>query len=321
MTTPTSLKIAATNKTLLKLDGSMSTPLEALGADLNHPLWTAKVIKEQPELIEKVHYEYFKAGANITITASYQGALQGFLDNGYTKEEALQAIGDTVRLAIKARDKIYAEETKAPSRWIAGSVGPYGAYLANGAEYRGDYNLSEADYIAFHEARIKTLLAAGADCLALETMPNFEEIKALVHYTSTLPHCLVYVSCTLQDNTHISDGTPLTEVQSLLEAAPHVLAYGINCIKPAIVTDALNTLAPKATKPLVVYPNGGATYDPVTKTWDHKTTLHHQFEENLANWLKAGACWIGACCGSTANDIQSLTELLAKQDVKPNQQP
>lgn len=312
MPNTTSLQTAVANKTLLKLDGSMSTPLEALGADLNHPLWTAKVIKEKPELIEKVHYDYFKAGANITITASYQGALQGFLDNGYTEADAIKAISDTVRLAAKAREKVQSEGVTEPL-WIAGSVGPYGAYLANGAEYRGDYNLPEADYVKFHEARIKTLLGAGADVLALETMPNFDEIKALANYTATLPNCAVYVSCTLQDEAHISDGTPFTDVQAFLETAPHVLAYGINCVKPDLVTGALQNLAPKATKPLVVYPNGGATYDPITKTWDHKTTLRHHFEANLTDWLNAGARWIGACCGSTAKDIQDLTELLAKQ--------
>ena len=122
MPNPTSLQTAVANKTLLKLDGSMSTPLEALGADLNHPLWTAKVIKEKPELIEKVHYDYFKAGANITITASYQGALQGFLDNGYTEADAIKAISDTVRLAAKAREKVQSEGVTEPL-WIAGSVG------------------------------------------------------------------------------------------------------------------------------------------------------------------------------------------------------
>jgi homocysteine S-methyltransferase len=152
------------------LDGAMATELEARGCNLADSLWSAKVLVENPELIREVHLDYYRAGAQVAITASYQatpaGAARGL-------DEASRVIGKSVELARKAREAYLAENPHAGTLLVAGSVGPYGAYLADGSEYRGDYVRSAEEFTAFHRPRVEALLDAGADLLACETLPSF----------------------------------------------------------------------------------------------------------------------------------------------------
>ena len=88
------------NNKIMIIDGSMSTPLERMGADLNDELWTAKVLREQPELIKKVHKDYLKAGADCGITASYQATIPGLMAKGMTEAEAEDLIAESVRVFL-----------------------------------------------------------------------------------------------------------------------------------------------------------------------------------------------------------------------------
>ena len=172
-------RLLAEHPTLI-LDGALATELEARGCDLTDPLWSAKVLIENPELIYQVHLDYFNAGAHCAITASYQATPQGFLRRGLDQEQSLALIAKSVQLAQRARRDYLAAHPQAAPLLIAGSVGPYGAYLADGSEYRGDYRLAQDDMIAFHRPRLAALAAAGVDLLACETLPSFAELQALL---------------------------------------------------------------------------------------------------------------------------------------------
>lgn len=161
------------------LDGAMATELEARGCDLADSLWSAKVLLENPQLIRDVHLDYFRAGAQVAITASYQATPAGFAARGLDEAQSRALIGKSVELARKAREAYLAENPQAGTLLVAGSVGPYGAFLADGSEYRGDYQRSAAEFQAFHRPRVEALLDAGADLLACETLPSFAEIQAL----------------------------------------------------------------------------------------------------------------------------------------------
>ena len=156
----------------LTVDGALATELEAHGCNLEDPLWSAKVLLEQPQLVKRVHQDYFRAGANVAITASYQATPLGFAQRGIAEEAALERVALSVRLADEARREHLAENPDAGPLLIAGSVGPYGAYLADGSEYRGDYILSRNEFLEFHRPRIAALVAAGADFLVCETLPS-----------------------------------------------------------------------------------------------------------------------------------------------------
>ncbi|WP_372773977.1 homocysteine S-methyltransferase [Pantoea sp. WEP] len=296
---------ALTHTDTLILDGALATELEARGCNLADTLWSAKVLMENPELIYQVHYDYFAAGANVAITASYQATPLGFAARGLDSGQASALIRQSVTLAQRARDDYRAASGSEAPLLVAGSVGPYGAYLANGAEYRGDYALPAAEMKDFHRPRVAALLEAGVDLLACETLPSFGEIQALISLLAEFPHSSAWFSFTLRDAQHLSDGTPLSKVAEVLNAAPQVVAVGLNCVALESVTPALQTLQTLTDKPLLVYPNSGEQYDAVSKSWHSAPsgcTLHDKFPE----WQQAGARLIGGCCRTTPQDIAAI---------------
>ncbi|QJT78915.1 homocysteine S-methyltransferase [Kosakonia sp. MUSA4] len=290
------------------LDGALATELEARGCSLADNLWSAKVLMENPQRIRDVHLDYFRAGAQIAITASYQATPAGFAARGLTEAQSKALIEQSMKLAKEASDIYRAENPNAGPLLVAGSVGPYGAYLADGSEYRGDYVRSHEAFQAFHRPRIDALLNAGADLLACETLPSFAEIKALADLLAEYPHAQAWFSFTLRDDKHLSDGTPLVEVVNALSACPQIVALGINCIALSKTTAALKHLHSLSALPLVVYPNSGETYDAVTKAWHAHGDTCGSLAAHLPQWLEAGARLIGGCCRTTPQDIAALSE-------------
>lgn len=307
------IKTLLEQKKHIVIDGALASELQRRGCDLNDSLWSAKVLIEQPELIQQVHYDYFVAGADCAITASYQATPMGFAPKGIELEESIKLIKTSVKLAQQAKMQYLNDIKQDKALLIAGSVGPYGAYLANGSEYTGDYQLSESEFIAFHKDRVAALIDAGVDILACETMPSFLEIKALAKLIQQFPMVNCWFSLTLKDQKHISDGTPLTEVIEYLNSIEQIVSVGINCIALEKVTPALKVLSKLTSKPLIVYPNSGEQYDPTTKQW-HKNHDHNcTFANQLDVWINLGAKLIGGCCQTTPDDIVEIHQLLNKK--------
>ena len=294
-------------------DGALATELEARGCNLKDPLWSAKVLLEEPGLIRDVHRDYFAAGASIATTASYQATPQGFAARGIGGKEALDLVALSVRLADEARREYLAEAPDAGPLLVAGSVGPYGAYLADGSEYRGDYALTPGEFTDFHAPRVAALVQAGVDILACETLPSFAEAEALLALTGEYG-VETWFSFSLRDGAHISDGTPLAGVASLLDEQPHVAAVGINCVPLHLVTPALSALRLDTDKPLLAYPNSGEAYDPGTKTWGSGGGEGEPGPADLAQgtpaWRKQGARIIGGCCRTTPGDIAAIANAM-----------
>ena len=292
------------------LDGAMSTPLERLGADTNNDLWTAKALIDNEELVYEVHKMYFEAGADLIITDTYQANVQAFEKVGYSEKEARNLIKKAVKIAQKARDDY--ENRTGKHNYIAGTIGPYGAYLANGSEYRGDYELSVEEYQQFHLPRIEELVNAGVDILAIETQPKLDEVLAILELLKEkYPQQKVYVSYTLSDDDTISDGTPLPRAIHALEDYSQVIAVGINCVKLELVEPALKNMKEITDKHLIVYPNSSAVYDPKSKTWSQpKTSV--TFEELIPNWYEAGARIIGGCCTTGPKEIKAVADFIKR---------
>lgn len=292
------------------IDGALATHLETLGADLNDPLWSCKTLLEQPSLIRDVHLAYFKAGAGIAITASYQASIRGLAEQrGMSEVHARSLIAKSVELAKSARDEVVAAQPERAHRMlVAGSVGPYGAYLADGSEYRGDYVVSKVDLKAFHRPRIEALMDAGADLLALETMPNLVEVQALIELLrDEFPGACAWLSCTLRDGSRISDGTPLSAVARLVEGVDQIIAVGINCVPRELVTPALVALSKATGKPLLCYPNSGETWDAETHTWGGiRDAEGRDWCDLVREWNASGARLIGGCCRTGPSDISTI---------------
>lgn len=289
---------------VILIDGSMSLGLEEQGLDLNDKLWTAKALLNEPEKIVKVHQNYYDAGANIAITSSYQATVTGFERLGYSTEASRGLIKQTVRLAKQAQ----ANSQGTQEKWVAASVGPYGAYLADGSEYRGNYGLSQTELEDFHRERLELLLDAEPDLLAIETIPDLTEIQALIALLAQHPSASAWVTVTLKDAQHLCDGTDLRVFQLLAESSDQIIAYGVNCVQPDLVLPTLDYLKEIATKPLVAYPNSGAVYDPTTKVWTHDHAVDEVFSTKALKWHDSGCKWIGGCCCTSSKEIKLLKE-------------
>ena len=296
----------------LVIDGALATELESRGYNLKDELWSAKILLEQPEAIKQLHYDYFKAGADCVITASYQATIEGFMKRGLDKEQAVDLIKKSVQLAIEVRDEFWNDEANRVGRskpFVAASVGPYGAYLADGSEYRGNYGLTEEQLIEFHRPRMKALIEAGADMLACETIPSPIEARALVKLLGEFKGVSAWISFSCRDEAHVCDGETLEECIRQVESSPQVAALGVNCTSPKFIP-ALILEAKKATdKPILVYPNSGESYNAEKKDWD-SNPVFESFGEEAKEWYNAGARMIGGCCRTSPQDIQTIANWL-----------
>ena len=298
----------AENKTRI-IDGGLATELEARGHNLNHELWSATVIQDQPDDLRSVHLDYFLAGADVAITASYQASTPGLEKHlRVTTEEAKTLVRRTVQAAHYAREEAYVKGIdRGRKLLIAGSVGPFGAYLADGSEYRGDYTRSEEEFKSFHRPRIQALIEGGVDILALETMPSYAEMEALLSLLEwEFPDAIAWLSCTIKDARHLSDGTDWGTLLNLVNPRrDQIVAFGINCVPIAIVTSTLGHIRFHTSMPLVCYPNSGETWEPTKKVWcDDATTT--SLPEQFSQWKQAGAQLIGGCCRTGPGFVRTL---------------
>ena len=288
----------------LILDGAMSTALEKQGVNTNNDLWTAVALENDLDKVYKVHMNYFKSGAQMTITNTYQANVQAFKKHGYSDEHTKKLITDAVQIAKKARDDYQTQTGK--HNWVAASVGPYGAYLSDGDEFRGDYSLTPKEYLAFHLPRLKILLENKPDCLAIETQPKLDEVIAILdwlkEYANQIP---VYVTFTLHDTTKISDGTPLKKVMQKLNEYEQVFAVGANCFKPFLATTAIDRMRMFTQKTIIVYPNLGGVYDEFERNWI-PFNADLDFTKLSKEWYKHGAHIIGGCCSTGTKQIQQI---------------
>jgi homocysteine S-methyltransferase len=287
--------LALHSESVLISDGGLATELEARGQDLSDPLWSARLLADAPREIVAVHAAYFRAGATIATTASYQASFEGFAAHGIDRHEATGLLRRSVELATAARDEAGAGDLR-----VAASVGPYGAALADGSEYRGRYGLSVAALTRWHRPRLEILADAGADVLALETLPDVDEAEALVDLVRSVgvPAWLSYTI----DGTRTRAGQPLADAFAVAAGVPEIVAIGVNCCAPDDVLPAIR-MATNIGKPIIVYPNSGERWDDQRRAW----TGPARFSGELARqWVAAGARIVGGCCRVRPADIADV---------------
>lgn len=290
------------------LDGALATELERRGVDLNDPLWSAKCLIEQPATIRAVHSDYFRAGADLATSATYQATFEGFKRRGIAARAAAQLMRDAVTLAAEARDEFWAAPANRASRprpLVAASIGPYGAMLADGSEYRGHYGITDRALRDFHRPRLQVLAESGADLLACETLPGLREALILAQLLEDHPTICAWLSFSCRDGNRSCEGDDIGECAAALDSSDRVAAIGINCTPPQHVSSLLRRMRERSAKPLIAYPNSGENYDAGTKTWrGHPEIL--PFAGYCRSWLEAGARIIGGCCRTTPQDIANI---------------
>lgn len=308
------LQIMIEQQGFLLLDGGLATELERYDFDLNHPLWSARLLSSHPAAIQDVHASYLNAGANVIISASYQASLPGFAAQGIPESSAAQLLEKSVYLACAARDEYWAAATPSEKLkpLVAASIGPYGAYLANGAEYHGNYDVSKNVLRDFHQARWEILATAGPDLLACETIPSFSEAVVLRKILEAYPTASAWISFSCRDEKHIADGTPIRKCVEMLKDCEQIAAVGINCTSPAFIPGLITEIAAAAPeKPIVVYPNSGEQYDAASHCWTG-TASATDFSHAALQWHREGARLIGGCCRTTPAHIRQIRASLSQ---------
>ena len=296
----------------LVVDGGLASELERAGFDLDDSLWSAKLLLDAPEAIADVHREYLEAGADCIISASYQATIEGFMARGSTESIAEDTIRRAVGLALEARGEFWADAAHRQDRLkplVAASVGPYGAYLANGAEFTGDYDLDESGLVEFHRRRWEVLCSTDADLLACETIPSADEARALARLLTETPDRHAWFSFSCRDGEHIRDGTPITECVRELSSIDQVVAVGVNCTAPAHITSLVEVIGDIIGTPVVVYPNSGEIWDADRKQWSGPADPI-AFALAGRGWYGSGARLLGGCCRTRPGDIRRLREVL-----------
>ena len=292
------------------VDGGLATRLEAMGFDIDTKLWSAALLASAPRAIVDAHRAYLDAGADVIISASYQASRLGFGKLGHGDDEADGFILGSVELAKQARDEyLDAHPSVNIMPLVAASVGPYGAALHDGSEYTGSYDISDHELGSFHAARLRVLDDAGADLLAVETVPNFREAQVLCDLLddASTP---AWVSFACRDARHISDGTQLWAAAGLFADHPNVFAVGINCTPPQFILPLIGearSACPE--KELVVYPNSGETYHAEDNSWSG-TACDMDGDFDVRKWHAAGARLIGGCCRTGPEDVRHIREKL-----------
>ena len=300
------------NQTAIILAGGLATTLEDRGFDLDDDLWSARVLLEDPDAITKVHHDFLTAGADCITTATYQASIPGFKKRGLDFEQARAQLENAVDLAVNARDEFWSRPDNRSGRvepLVAACVGPYGAFLADGSEYTGNYDIGDEELADFHRERWNILAGSRADLLGCETLPCLREAAVLLELLDQTPDRWAWFSFSCRDGQHLCDSTPFIEAVKLCAAHKRVAAIGVNCTAPEFITPLMSHARDITDLPLVAYPNSGEIFDPAGKTWRSGNQGQSLCEATL-EWLSLGVNVIGGCCRVGPDTIAELRRTL-----------
>lgn len=294
------------------LDGGLATELERRGADLRDPLWSAKLLLDDPGLIRQVHEDYFRAGADVGTSASYQASFAGFAKRGLDAQRAADLMRLSVRLVQEARDHFWDDPVHRGNRCrplVAASIGCYGATLHDGSEYRGNYGLSVQQLMDWHRPRLEVLAESGADLLACETIPSLTESEAIVRLLEEFPEISAWISFSCRDDRDICEGAPLREALQVAETPANVVAVGVNCTPPFYIDGLLTSIQGATPLPVVIYPNSGDRWNAAEGRWERDAACF-PWAQSVRRWRDAGARLIGGCCCTTPETIREIAAAL-----------
>lgn len=315
---PPDLADKLASQDLVIFDGGLATELEQRGFDLRHGLWSAAVLAERPDAIRDVHLAYLQAGADCITTAAYQASVPGFVAAGQTPAAAEGLYRASVRLAFEAqrawcrRTGLRPDDRAAPV--VAMSIGSYGAFLADGSEYRGRYTVDEEALRTFHAERLALAVDelrqwTDRPLLAFETVPSLSEAELLMELLGDHPDAAAWVSFSACGRDATAEGQRLLDCARRLGDHEQLVAVGVNCTSPRDVADLVRALATGST-PVIAYPNGGGAYDAVRKVWTGGRAAEVD-ERTFESWLRSGARGLGGCCRTTPAWIARLAAFRA----------
>lgn len=292
------------------LDGGLATELEHRGADLDHFLWSARLLADAPDLIRAVHEDYLAAGADVIATATYQASLGGFARMGLSNVQGGALMRRSVDLAVQARESFWSAAKNRENRvrpLIAASIGPYGASLHDGSEYHGRYGVNREALVQFHRPRLDILAETQADLFAFETIPSQQEAGVLLELLEDYPDMPAWLSFSCRDGEHVSHGELFADCGGLAARSRQIVAVGVNCTAPRHVSALLQS-AGHVMAPLLAYPNSGETWDAEQQRWAGQ----HCGGFQVVEWYRLGTRLLGGCCRTGPDDIRQMRRALER---------
>ncbi|XP_067007107.2 homocysteine S-methyltransferase [Anabrus simplex] len=275
------------------------------------PLWSASFLASHPQACIQTHLDFLNAGSEAICTNTYQAYVGGFMKYlGLSEQQSIDLIRSAVDLARQACNQFMTENPGVEKPLVVGSIGPYAGALNDGSEYTGSYieTVSKQDLIKWHRPRFQTLVEAGVDLLALETIPALEEAEALIELLKEFPSQKAWLSFSCKDELHTSHGETFQDaVRSCwVQTTSQLVAVGANCLNPKFVSPLMNGINTNNSDiiPLVVYPNSGEIYD-VKLGWLEGQECR-PVEEYVHEWLDLGVRYIGGCCRTYPKHIMKI---------------
>jgi homocysteine S-methyltransferase len=283
-----------TEPQVLLLDGGLSTALESQGLVIDGAMWTGELLLTNPEAVTGAHRSFVDAGADILITGSYQLSFEGGRRVGWADDDVERALRNSTTAARLAAN----DDTL-----VAASIGPFGAHLNDGSEFRGNSGVADSVIRNFHDRRLDILLDTEPDLLALETMPDLDEARVLLDLIESKNADMAFwVSFTVSEPGTISGGGTFAEACALVEQYGNAMAVGINCSPLGVVTPTLSGV--ETDLPFVVYPNAGQTWDSETMAWSGEPEFANR--QHIDEWVNLGARIIGGCCGYLSSHLRPI---------------
>ncbi|MFT5219101.1 MAG: homocysteine S-methyltransferase [Planctomycetota bacterium] len=304
-TPPQIERILAANRPFI-LDGASGSEMQSRGYDVSSSLWSAQLLIDEPDALQALHLDYLQAGADCITTSSYQASMPALLERGFSLAELQSLFELSVSIAVAAREQFLQQQQPPESKpLVAASIGCFGAYLADGSEYRGNYGVAREVLVDFHRQRLHWLDQSGADLIACETIPDLAEAEVLAELLRST-NTPAWVSFSCADGAHLHDGSRIETMAELFNQHPGVFALGINCTAPGFIDDLVIKLKSRVPDKLIlVYPNSGEQYDAEHKCWQRQESPQ-QWLALVEKWHGLGADMIGGCCRIGPEQIQTI---------------
>ncbi|MFC1767426.1 homocysteine S-methyltransferase family protein [Candidatus Margulisiibacteriota bacterium] len=287
-------------KTLI-MDGAMGTLLLNEGVRPGECFEYLSV--DQPELIEQIHREYIRSGADIIETNTFGANRYKLGEYGHAEE---------VRKVILSAAQIIkiVRETEGSDALIAGSMGPIGKMI----EPLGDLSFDGA--VEMYKEMALSFAEAGVDIVCIETISDIQEARAAIIAVKENTNLPVIVSMTYEDRDRTITGTP-PEVASVVFESLGVDVIGANCSGgPKELLTSIERYVNSTNKPIFAMPNAG-----LPEVDEAGGAVYNMTPEQFAGFGKKfaamGANIIGGCCGTTPGHILALALAIGKRKPTP----
>jgi S-methylmethionine-dependent homocysteine/selenocysteine methylase len=271
------------------IDGGLSTALAELGVDTSGGWWTADALRTAPYVLEAAHRAFVAAGARVVTSASYQCPSHEHEALRASTAIARRAAGDDAR--------------------VAASIGPFGAWLADGSEYTGRYDVPLEVMRSRHTERIRVLTGTNVDLFAVETQPRADEAEMIAEILVDHGAPPAWFSFGCRDGSTTYGGDDVLDAVRRIADYPDLVAVGVNCGSPDVVDAVVSSLAPLGL-PMVAYPNHGRSWDASARAWTGEAADLAD-EARLGRWQRAGVTMVGGCCGVGPAELERLARSCA----------